>query len=230
MLIMSVYGMRLKEKVLLDRYFCFNFWKFLYSKLKSCVKLNGGLNEYFDCCIGTRQGCIGSPKIFSLFINDLVLFLESKCNYGIFVINEIPDVLTLMFADDVASFSDTVVRLQKLIDLIAEFCKMVGMELNLDKTKIVVFRNGGPLRFAEKWFYNGTPIEVVSFYKYLGVYFRDVPVSPTPISPTPVSPMICPVSPTPVSPTPISPTPEMFTIPVSPTHPIWMNNKNRTLF
>ena len=148
-----------------------NFWKFLYSKLKSCVKLNGGLTEYFDCCIGTRQGCIGSPKIFSLFINDLVLFLESKCNYGIFVTNEIPDVLTLMFADDVACFSDTVVRLQKLIDLIAEFCKMVGMELNLDKTKIVVFRNGGPLRFAEKWFYKGTPIEVVSFYKYLGVYF-----------------------------------------------------------
>ena len=54
---------------------------------------------------------------------------------------------------------------------------------------------------------------------------RDVPVSSTPISPTPVLPMICPVSPT-----PISPTPEMFTIPVSPTHPIWMNNKNRTLF
>ena len=58
----------------------------------------------------------------------------------------------------------------------------------------------------------------------------DVPVSPTPISPTPVSPMICPVSPTPISPTPISPTPEMFNIPVLPTHPIWMNNKNRMLF
>ena len=102
--------------------------------------------------MGTRQGCIGSPKIFSLFINDLVSFLESRSNHGIFVTNEIPDVLTLMFADDVASFSDTVAHQQKLIDLIAQFCKIVGMDLNLEKTKIIVFRNCGPLRFAEKCF------------------------------------------------------------------------------
>ena len=44
----------------------FNFWKFLYSKLKSCVKVKAGLTEYFDCFTGTKQGCIGSPKIFSL--------------------------------------------------------------------------------------------------------------------------------------------------------------------
>ena len=54
-----------------------------------------------------------------------------------------------------------------------------------------------------------------------GVKNRFVPVSPTPISPT----MICPVSPT-----PISPTPEMFSIPVSPTHSVRVNNKIRLLF
>ena len=111
------------------------------------------------------------PKNIFIIYQDLVSFLESRCNHGIFVTNEIPDVLTLMFADDVASFSDTLAHLQKLIDLIVQFCKLVGMELNLDKTKIIVFRNGGPLRLAEKWFLNGTPIEIVSFYKYLGVYF-----------------------------------------------------------
>ena len=56
-----------------------------------------------------------------------------------------------MFADDVASFSDRIARLQKLIDLMAQFCKIVGMDLNLEKTKII-FRNGGQLRFAEKCF------------------------------------------------------------------------------
>ena len=76
-----------------------------------------------------------------------------------------------MFADDVASFSGTVAHLQKLIDLKAQFCKMVGMEINLDKTKIIVFRNGGPLRAVEKWYFNGIQVDVVSFYKYLGVYF-----------------------------------------------------------
>ena len=35
------------------------------------------------------------------------------------------------------------------------------MDLNLEKTN--VFRNRGPLRLAEKWFFNGVPIDVVSF-------------------------------------------------------------------
>ena len=45
------------------------------------------------------------------------------------------------------------------------------MELNLDKTEIVVFRNGGGLRNYESWSYRGSPINVVPFYKYMGVYF-----------------------------------------------------------
>ena len=76
-----------------------------------------------------------------------------------------------MFADDVSCFSDTIIRLQRLINLIENFCKSVGMKLNLSKTKIMVFRNGGILKHAEKWFYQGVEVEVVSVYKYLGVYF-----------------------------------------------------------
>jgi hypothetical protein len=38
----------------------------------------------------------------------------------------------------------------------------------IDKTKIVVFRNGGKIRENEKWFYNGKEIEVVDQFKYLG--------------------------------------------------------------
>ena len=76
-----------------------------------------------------------------------------------------------MFADDVSSFADSGVRLQRQIDLIEKFCKSVGMSLNLSKTKIIVFRNGGIVKDTERWFYNGNEIEVVSLYKYLGVYF-----------------------------------------------------------
>lgn len=92
-----------------------NFLRFLeslYSKLKSCIKVDENLTKYFDCTIGTRQGCVGSPKIFSMFINDLISYLESKLNQGIFVTTDIDDVLTLMFADDVACFF----RLQRLLN------------------------------------------------------------------------------------------------------------------
>ena len=45
------------------------------------------------------------------------------------------------------------------------------MQLNLGKTKIIVFRNGGYLRFYEHWTYRNQPVEVVSYYKYLGLLF-----------------------------------------------------------
>ena len=76
-----------------------------------------------------------------------------------------------MFADDVSCFSDTVIRLQKMVDLIGKLCKSVGMEINLNKTKIMVFRNGGIVNQTEKWLYQGTEIEIVTIYKYLGLYF-----------------------------------------------------------
>ena len=32
-------------------------------------------------------------------------------------------------------------------------------------------RNGGPLRLTEKWWFEGKNVEIISFYKYLGIFF-----------------------------------------------------------
>ena len=114
---------------------------------------------------------MSSPIFFSLFINDLVVYLKSKTDHNIFVSNDIDHLIALMFADDVSCFSDTVVRLQRFIDLIDTFCKSVGMKLNLSKTKIMVFRNGGIVKQIEKWFFEDEEIEIISIYKYLGLFF-----------------------------------------------------------
>ena len=45
------------------------------------------------------------------------------------------------------------------------------MSINESKTEIIVFRNGGPLRSYEKWFYNGNKVNVTSMYKYMGILF-----------------------------------------------------------
>jgi len=113
---------------------------------------------------------MASPIIFSIFINDLVTYLHSKCDHGIYVSEDINELIALMFADDVSSFSDTIIRLQRQINLIKKFCKSVDMKINLDKTKIIVFRNGGVVKQIEKWTYCGENIDIVSSYKYLGVY------------------------------------------------------------
>ena len=41
----------------------------------------------------------------------------------------------------------------------------------MKKTKIMVFRNGGIVKQTERWLYQGEEIEIVSIYKYLGLYF-----------------------------------------------------------
>ena len=45
------------------------------------------------------------------------------------------------------------------------------MKVNLEKTKIIVFRKGGYLAEREVWTYGNIPIDVVNSYKYLGLHF-----------------------------------------------------------
>ena len=105
----------------------------MYEKLKSCVKCVNGLTNYFNCTVGTRQGCVTSPIIFILFINDLVNYLREKCGNGIFVSNEIEDIFSLEFADVIAAVADTVHALQRLITSMEIFCNSVKMNINFDK-------------------------------------------------------------------------------------------------
>ena len=72
-----------------------------------------------------------------------------------------------MFADDVANCADTVARLQNQLDVIDAFCSKTGMQVNLEKSEIIVFRNGGPLRKSEKWFFRG---QICSGYFSLQIY------------------------------------------------------------
>ena len=46
--------------------------KNMYSEVKSSVILNDKMTEWFDIEIGLRQGCVLSPLLFLIFINDLL--------------------------------------------------------------------------------------------------------------------------------------------------------------
>ena len=49
-----------------------------------------------------------------------------------YVSQEADNLISLLFADDVAGFSDTVRRLQRIIDTIANFCDLIDKKINLE--------------------------------------------------------------------------------------------------
>src|SRR5882724_13093953 len=59
-----------------------------------------------------------------------------------------------------------------MINKLASYCSVWDLKVNLAKSKIVVFRKRGQLKKAYKWSYNNENIDVVSGYKYLGVYLK----------------------------------------------------------
>ena len=77
-----------------------------------------------------------------------------------------------MYVDDIALIADTSVELQRKLKALESFCQKWGMEVNLAKTKIIVFRNGGKLSSKENFLYNGKTIEIVTHYKYLDIDSR----------------------------------------------------------
>ena len=65
--------------------------------------------------------------------------------------------------------SDMIGRLQKQLDVLQKFCSNSGMKVNLDKTKVMVFRRGGSIKQNEHWYYDGKIVDIVTYYKYLGL-------------------------------------------------------------
>ena len=55
---------------------------------------------------------------------------------------EATKVLLLMYAGDIVLVGETIIQLQRKINISEKFCRKYGMKVNLDKTKVMVFRNG----------------------------------------------------------------------------------------
>lgn len=124
-----------------------------------------GVTESFETKMGLRQGCILSPLMFSLFINDLPEVLEGGCSFGTTRVN------MLMYADDIVIMSPTAAGLQHMMNRLQKYCETWNLLVNLNKSKVIVFRKGGQLGPNDRWRYNGNQIEVVNSYKYLGINF-----------------------------------------------------------
>ena len=148
-----------------------NCLKGMYSSVWYCVKCNGRCTDAFECKRGLKQGCKASPIIFSLLISYVAKIVKKKGKHGVQLMPDSEIIYLLMFADDIALISDTVTGLQNQLNVLVEESGKLGLIANSEKTKIVVFRNGGFLAGHEKWFLGEKRLDVVNEFKYLGAVF-----------------------------------------------------------
>jgi hypothetical protein len=112
----------------------------IYSSVKACVRSSDGITNLFNCPVGLRQGCSLSPVLFAMFINELYSMLCYHDIRGIQLFPDIMEIFLLMFADDIALIADTIIGLQKQLNLLCQFCTKSKLIVNIDKTKVLVFK------------------------------------------------------------------------------------------
>ena len=143
--------------------------KSMYSDDKLCVKVEDKMTNFFKYEVGVRQGDVLSPTLFKLFVNDLPDTL-SNIPDNVNLDNE--KIPCLLYADDLVLISGSKEGLQKRLDTLCTYCQDWCMEINVKKTKIIIFNRNGRL-LNENFSIGNNLIECVKQYKYLGIVIQN---------------------------------------------------------
>ena len=143
------------------------FLQALYEGSVCKVKVDGQISDDFKVNAGLRQGCVLSPLLFSLYINGVVKKLkEEKCGVVCSTSDEV--VPGLLFADDTCLLASDESGLRKSLDVLIEWCKEWGVQINVAKSGVMHVRNKKVKRCNVTYDIDGKTIPMVTSYKYLG--------------------------------------------------------------
>jgi exonuclease III len=111
-----------------------NVIKGLYSGFECCVLHNGQLTESFETVSGVRQGCILSPLLFLIVLDEVLRRAFSGSRRGIqWRLNE--HLEDLDYADDIVLLSHNHRDMQSKTDDLVNEAQKVGLKVNISKTK-----------------------------------------------------------------------------------------------
>ena len=75
----------------------------------------------------------------------------------------------MLFADDIILLSATIASLQNQITALYNAANRLRLQVNFNKTKVMVFRKRSHPSARERWYYGSERLEVVNTYRYLGL-------------------------------------------------------------
>ena len=110
-----------------------------------------------------------------MYLDDLENFLQqSQTNgIGLDIINDeithFSRLIVLLYADDTVILANTEQELQNSLNLFNSYCEQWKLQVNLNKTKVVIF--GARKTDSFKFTLGNIDIEITDRYKYLGIFF-----------------------------------------------------------
>jgi hypothetical protein len=135
----------------------------LYKHASSAVLMNNQIGGFFPTTVGVRQGCLLSPVLFNLFLEDIMRETLQDFHSTISIGGR--TISNLRFADDIDLLGGSNAELQDLTNRLTTSAGSHGMEVSSEKSKVMV--NSDRDAHAEITM-NGEKLEEVDQFKYLG--------------------------------------------------------------
>ena len=142
----------------------------LYKNVSCSVRSNFGLRNDFKVTKGLKQGCLLSPILFNLYLNDLVTELKNL-KRGIYINGQYIPVL--LYADDLVLIGKTSEDIQEMLKTLDSWCKRWGLFVNENKTKVIHFRKKNKRQTKFNFKCGEKSISICDKYKYLGLWFNE---------------------------------------------------------
>ena len=77
----------------------------------------------------------------------------------------------LLYADDLVLISESRSGLQSCLDILSDYCLSWKLQVNTDKSKVLIFNSNGKT-YKNEFKYLGVPLETVQQYCYLGIIMK----------------------------------------------------------
>ena len=114
-------------------------WRVLkgyYKKVQSAVRLEGGNTDWFDVDVGVRQGCVISPMLFDVFVDQLAREVRAL-KLGVAAADG--RLSLLLYADDIVLMADSQKDLQRMLGAVQAFFRRWRLQVNMSKPKVMAF-------------------------------------------------------------------------------------------